>query len=251
MAKHVIMFSSGASSALAASRILEKHKATLLFTDTQFEDADNYRFIQDVLRYFDSEKYDYEYIHLKEGRNPLQLFQDQGVLGCDRIPVCSRILKGEQTVKWLESQTEQVILYFGFDYKELHRAERVTKRYEAMGVKCGFPLCEPPYSPESSSQYILDNWGVKPPRMYDLGFAHANCGGRCVRGKLQHWRHLLRVWPERFKEMEEFEANFKGGKYTFLPNKYSLKKLREEFDSQLDLFEQVDKKGYAPCLHCI
>lgn len=248
--KHVVLFSTGASSALAAERVLLKTDATLLFTDTQFEDEDNYRFLEDVLSYFRSQKYNFEFVHTKEGRNPLQIFQDQGVLGCDRIPVCSRILKSEQTVKWLKGQELQIKLYFGFDFKELHRAERVTRRYAELGVECAFPLCEPPYLKTSSKQYIEENWGIQCPRMYDMQFAHANCGGRCVRGSLQHWRHLLRVFPERFAEMEAFEANFKGGKYSFMAG-YSLKQLRLDYHKQLDLFAEEDSVANVPCIRCI
>jgi len=248
--KHVVLFSTGASSALAAERVLQKRKATLLFTDTQFEDEDNYRFLDDVLRYYKSQRYYFDFIHLKEGRNPLQIFQDQGVLGCDRIPVCSRILKSEQTVKWLKTQEMPVTLYFGFDYKELHRAERVTKRYAELGVQCAFPLCEKPYLTMSTKQHIEENWGIKTPRMYEMQFAHANCGGRCVRGKLQHWRHLLRMFPERFKEMEDFEKNFKGGQYTFMKD-YSLRQLREDYEKQLALFIDEDSGVNAPCIRCI
>ena len=44
--KPVVMFSSGAASAIAAERVLKEGPAILLFTDTKFEDEDNYRFIE-------------------------------------------------------------------------------------------------------------------------------------------------------------------------------------------------------------
>ena len=249
--KHAILFSSGIASALAAERVLKTAKATLLFTDTLFEDEDNYRFINDVKAYFDSCGYEYEFEHITEGRNPLQLFTDEGVLGCDRIPVCSRKLKTEQTGEWLKKQTDTIILYFGFDAQEFHRAERVSKRYqEQYGIECRFPLCEPPYAPLDKFEFVRETWGIEPPRMYALGFKHANCGGRCVRGKLQHWRQLLRVWPERFKQMEDYEARFKGGKYTFLKG-YSLRQLRKDYEQQLDLFIEADSAEQAPCIQCV
>ncbi len=247
--KHVVLFSSGASSAVAAHRVLQEREATLLFTDTLFEDADNYRFMDSVMEFFSREGLNHEYIRISKEKTPFQIFEDEGILGSDRVPVCSRILKGQLTEKWLKEQEDPVTLYFGFDYKELHRAERVTERYKALGVECGFPLCEPPYLSKPSHEVVQD-WGVKPPIMYEKGFAHANCGGRCVRGKLQHWRHLLRVWPERYKEMEDFEARFKGGKYTFLRD-YSLKRLREDYGRQLSLFEEEDSVQNVPCLRCM
>lgn len=246
---HVIMFSTGISSAIVAERVLRKHRAILLFTDTTWEDEDNYRFKDDCLDYFRSQNYDFQLVELKDGRNPLQLFQDEGILGNDRMPVCSRKLKGELTVSWIKEQRDRcnIILYFGFDNTELHRAERVCERYENMAIECRFPLTERPYITDSQN-YVILNWNVRPPRMYSMGFAHANCGGRCVRGKLRHWRHLLKVWPERFAEMEVFEKNFKGGNYTFLKG-YSLEKLRKDSQSQLHLFD--DSKGNVPCLGCV
>lgn len=246
---HVVLFSTGISSAIAAERVLLRRKATLLFTDTQFEDQDNYRFLSDVLKMFTQRGFDFEFVRLEQGNTPLGIFDEQGILGSDRVPVCSRILKSEQTERWIKQQEDSITLYFGFDYSELHRAERVTARYEKLGVNCQFPLTEPPYMPPDKLAYVRYEWEIEPPRMYELGFVHANCGGRCVRGKKAHWRHLLRIWPERFKQMEEFEAKFKGGKYSFMHG-YSLRQLREDYQSQLQLFEVEDSKEQAPCLSC-
>jgi len=246
----VVMFSSGAASAIAAERVLKQYSATLLFTDTRFEDADNYRFANEVYQYFLKQGYEADLEMVKDGRTPLELFKDEGILGNDRVPVCSRKLKGDQTIKWLKKQGRPLTLYFGFDFKELHRAKRVTERYAKLDVGCEYPLCKPPYSPPDKQLYIRQEWGIEPPRMYRLGFKHANCGGRCVRGKVNHWRQLLRVWPDRYKEMEEFEGQFKGGKYTFLPG-VSLTELRESCESQLDMFKLVDSPEHAPCIQCL
>ena len=228
-----------------AERVLQKQKATLIFTDTQWEDEDNYRFIEDVLNYFDKQGYDYEYVSLSDGRTPLQLFDDEGVLGCDRIPVCSRKLKTEVSLEYVKSQREKgpVTIYFGFDNKEKHRGERVTKRYGELGIDCEYPLMDPPYVLDKLN-YIIANWQIAPPRMYGKGFAHANCGGRCVRGKLKHWRHLLRVWPKRFEECAKFEREFKGGKYSFLKD-YPLDQLRADVEKQPDLFSGPQGKCFV------
>lgn len=247
--EHIVMFSSGISSAITAERVLRKQPASLLFTDTRFEDEDNYRFLNEVLNYFTREKLEHKYVRLCDGRTPLELFQDEGILGNDRVPVCSRKLKTEQSWKYVKDAVGSggAVVYFGFDNKEKHRAERVYKRYQEIGAECRFPLCEPPYILDGPN-YIISRWQIKPPRMYGKGFVHANCGGRCVRGKLQHWRHLLRVWPERFEQMAKFEREFKGGNYTFLRD-YPLDQLRADYESQLNLFD--DTKGHAPCLQCL
>lgn len=247
---HVVLFSSGASSAIVAERVLQQRAATLLFTDTQFEDEDNYRFLDEVLGYFKRSQYQFDFEHIKEGRNPLQVFEGEKILGSNRTPCCSKILKGQQTLKWLKGKEHKIILYFGFDFKELHRADRVVERYAEHGIECRFPLTEKPYLTISSHEYIRENWGIEPPKMYALGFSHANCGGRCVRGALQHWRHLLRVFPERFEQMAAFERKFKNGKYTYL-KEMSLDELRRQYEKQLSLFEEDDAAQNVPCIQCI
>ena len=47
--------------------------------------------------------------------------------------------------------------------------------------------------------------GINSPKLYNLGFPHNNCGGRCVRAGVSHWIHLLKTLPEKFKEWEDEE----------------------------------------------
>lgn len=56
-----------------------------------------------------------------------------------------------------------------------------------------------------------------------MGFSHANCGGRCIKGGHKHFRRLLEVWPERYKEVEEVEQDFRR---TINPNIAVLKDRR-------------------------
>ena len=49
------------------------------------------------------------------------------------------------------------------------------------------------------------NWGIEIPRLYRMGFAHNNCGGRCFRQGHRGWRLLYRVMPERYFEVAEWE----------------------------------------------
>jgi len=52
-------------------------------------------------------------------------------------------------------------------------------------------------------------WGIRVPRMYEMGFSHANCGGRCIKGGHEHFKTLYNVWPERYAEVEEIERRFR------------------------------------------
>ena len=62
-------------------------------------------------------------------------------------------------------------------------------------------------------QNVVEEWGIKPPRLYSYGFPHNNCGGRCVRQGISEWIRLLKHFPERFHEVSnwEQEQRAKGG----------------------------------------
>jgi hypothetical protein len=52
---------------------------------------------------------------------------------------------------------------------------------------------------------VFRELGVEPPNMYRRGYAHANCGGACVRGGQAQWAHLARENPELFASWEAHE----------------------------------------------
>jgi hypothetical protein len=65
-------------------------------------------------------------------------------------------------------------------------------------------------------------WGFEPPRMYKYGFSHANCGGRCVKAGIGHYKQLYLAFPERFHAQVSMEKRFREtvNDYTLL-KKYS------------------------------
>lgn len=55
----------------------------------------------------------------------------------------------------------------------------------------------------------LRKLGVKPPRLYEMGFPHNNCGGFCVKAGHAHFAHLYRTMPERYAFHEAKEEAFR------------------------------------------
>lgn len=102
---HVAMFSGGASSAYVAHYIVQKYgkdNCILFFTDTLWEDIDNYRFMDEVA----------EYIGLEittriDGRTPEEVFFDTNYLGNSRMAKCSEELKVRQTITFLEELRDE------------------------------------------------------------------------------------------------------------------------------------------------
>ncbi|WLR51774.1 hypothetical protein LC040_02395 [Bacillus tianshenii] len=256
---HIAMFSGGAASAYVAYKMVQtygKENCILFFTNTLWEDEDNYRFMDEVTEYIGV-----EITEVIDGRTPEEVFYDYGYLGNSRVAKCSEELKVYQTLVFLEELRDkknlEPILYFGIGPHETHRRDNLTNFYEHYPIEpieTRFPLIDQFRTDVDLKAIIENEWKIKLPRMYDLGFSHANCGGRCVRGGYGHYARLYRVWPERYKEQEEMEERFrqhfdknvsileKNGK-SFTLKEYREQMEREGVDKYIDI---VDKK--MPCV---
>jgi hypothetical protein len=62
-------------------------------------------------------------------------------------------------------------------------------------------------------QEVVRSWGIEPPRLYQYGFPHNNCGGRCVKQGVREWNRLRLTFPDRFAEVRDWEQaqRAKGG----------------------------------------
>jgi hypothetical protein len=244
------MYSGGICSWATAHRLLIGTAAPddmlLLFCDTKAEDEDLYRFIVES-----SEKFMAELVWLEDGRSIWEVFKAVKFMGNSRIDPCSRILKRELADKWVAEhyQPDECIVYLGIDWSESHRIERLRPRklpyrYEA-------PMCDPPYLTKQDMLDVCRGYGVEPPRLYEMGFMHNNCGGFCIRSGQAQFRKLWLEKPDYYIECENAEQEVfetigkeqpflrvtEGGELKYL----SLKTFREEYlvasDKQIDLFD--------------
>lgn len=193
---------------MAAKRVVERYgtsRIILLFTDTLIEDPSLYRFLEDTTKFLG--------VHLEwlaDGRNPWEVFRDEKYMGNSRIAPCSKILKYRLARKWLlqrYSPTE-CVLYMGFDWTELHRVKIARKNWAPYKVQ--FPLCVSPYLTKETMLLELERDGIKQPALYEMGFAHNNCGGFCCRAGQGHFAHLLEKKPELYRWHEEQEQNLRA-----------------------------------------
>jgi hypothetical protein len=207
MTAHVVQYSGGIGSWAATRRVIAEHgtdNLVLLVADTRVEDPDLWRFVRDST------------VHIgvpptvvADGRTPFEVFTDQRFLGNSRLAPCSAILKQRPARAWLTANTDpaDTVLYVGIDWSEAHRTPAIVRGWAPWTVR--FPMCDEPHL---SKQDILDAAraaGLQPPRLYELGFSHNNCGGACVRGGQKHWLHLLTVFPDRYAEAEEHEQRLR------------------------------------------
>jgi len=253
--KCLVQYSTGAGSAEVALRMVEKYGTAnvhLISADTAIEDDDNWRFAQQVWEFLERPAWSI----LRDGRTPMQVGRDKRIVPNNRIAVCSRVLKREPIRKFMDAifDPERHIVALGFDWTEEHRLSASIEPWKPWTI-CA-PLMEPTYLQKAD---ILDAWrkrGFEPPRLYEMGFAHANCGGGCVRSGMAQWSLLLRTMPDRYSEWEQEEEATRellGKDVSILKRSIrgvatpvTLRQFRQEEQSQPTLFG-ADDWGACGC----
>ena len=245
--QYLVSFSGGITSWGAARRLIDQQgrdNVTLLFADTLIEDPDLYRFIGDAVA-----NLGVPFVRIAEGRDPWQVFTDKRYLGNTRIDPCSLVLKRQLLDSWRQEHFpgEDVTIVVGITWEEIHRLDAIKLRLAPDAILA--PLCDSPYMNKTE---VL-NWaraeGLTPPRLYEMGFAHNNCGGFCIKQGQAGFANLLRHFPERYAYHEKQEESLRqmldkdvaimrdrrGGTTTPL----TMKALREriESDEQIDMFD--------------
>jgi len=205
---HIVSFSTGLSSAITAERVLNRYgkdNTIIVFMDTKTEDADNYRFMADCKK-----RWKVEVVGLSEGRTPFQVFTDQHIIPNSRIAPCTFRLKIGVFRKYLETLPKPITIHIGYDFSEVHRCGPTEKNYKDVGYEVDFPLLWKPYEFRKHSFVVREEWGIEPPRMYEMGYTHANCGGLCVKQGQGDWLRTLINFPERFQMAEDWEREMRN-----------------------------------------
>lgn len=203
--KHICSFSTGLGSALTVEKVRERYgdeSVVIVFMDTLMEDDDNYRFMEDMKKRWDG----IEFIVLTEGRTPYEIAEAERAIPSIMMASCSRVLKMRMFARFLgDYNPSTTVIHIGFDYSEVHRCKPVRENYSKRGYTVDFPLLWRPIEKRPFEQVCRDDYGIEPPRMYDMGFSHANCGGTCVKQGQGTWAKTLANFPERYAKVERWE----------------------------------------------
>jgi hypothetical protein len=253
MKKALVQYSGGVGSFYAARRAIERYgveNTILVFADVKMEDEDLYRFINESVS-----KLGAKLEIISDGRTPWDVFFDERFLGNSRIDPCSRILKRSLLDKWMTERfkPEDVVLVFGIDWTEEHRIKNVKSRLSEWEVWA--PMCEPPFLRKDEMVEGLKAEGIEPPRLYQMGFSHNNCGGFCIKAGQAHFKLLLEKMPERYAYHENKEQEireFLGKDVTILrvtragiKHKVTLKTFREWIQSGKT--DEIDVHEWGGC----
>lgn len=255
---HVVSFSTGELSALALERVISRYGAenTLpVFMDTLIEDDDNYRFSAQI-----EARFGIPFVKLADGRTPYEVSHDEHVIPNSRLAPCTHRLKIEPFRAFLATLKNLVTVHIGYDFTEMHRCEATRKNYESLGYLVDFPMLWKPYEFRDYGTIIREEWGIEPPRMYAMGYTHANCGGCCVKQGQGDWIRTLINFPERYEKAEAWEREMRknpiNAEYAILKDRtlgetkaLTLQELRERHErKQLPRLIELDVK--SPCVVC-
>ncbi|ADO59955.2 hypothetical protein PPSC2_28410 (plasmid) [Paenibacillus polymyxa SC2] len=220
MQNHIIFFSGGKASFAVADfvkRMYPEDNIVLYFTDVMWENEDLYRFIKEA-----SDKLQLPLLTHSKGINPLQLMFEKKLVYNSRIGDCSKILKMQVASRFLKKGKrpkveywrnkkylvdddfiQDAILYFGIGFDELHRQDAIIKNWKPF--KVSMPLIDNYIDIDE----VLTSYKICQPIMYDLGFSHNNCNGRCVKAGQGHYKNLKIKMPDIFKKIMEQEHHLK------------------------------------------
>lgn len=255
---HVISTSTGIVSELTLKRVIDrygKENVKSVFMDTLFEDDDNYRFLTECDNYLGIKT-----VVLTEGRSPYQVFTDEHVIPSARFAPCTLRLKLKIFREYIATLPKPLTVHIGYDFSEMHRCDPTRKNYEELSYSVDFPMLWKPIEFRDYATILRNDWGIEPPRMYGMGYTHANCGGRCVKQGQGDWLRTLMNWPERYAAAEKWELDMRqnpvNAEYAILKDRtggtmrpLTLKELRERYESG-QMPKLLDLDAQSGCVVC-
>jgi hypothetical protein len=206
--RQIAWFSSGAASAVMSKLVLaELPDALVVQCDMRSsEDDDNGRFSRDCESWFGKP------ITYIGGGTIDEVFEARkyhaGIAGAP----CTSALK---VAPRLDFQRPSDFHFWGYtaDSNDVARWERMKATYPDMKQRA--PLIERGITKEGCLA-MIDRAGIKPPRVYAMGFPNANCIG-CVKATSpNYWALVRKEFPEVFARRAEQSRRF-GSKLVRLP----------------------------------
>ena len=210
--KHVVCFSGGHSSAIAAVETVRrygKENVILLNHDIcpRSEDVDIKRFKREVA---DNLELPITYANM-EGWEDMDQFdvcvkESAFKYGIQSSAICTQKLKTEPFKHWLKENypvekgclSGEITVVYGFDKNETARVTRRVGVMAAMGYRTEYPLFW-----DHRTIQNMEEIGINRPVTYGI-FKHANCKG-CLKSGKQHWFIVYCLYPEIWNKAKRAE----------------------------------------------
>lgn len=215
-AKHVIGLSGGKDSTALALHLVDMEPRAYEFICNETGDElpamqDHWKRLEDMLKT--------PITRVRHQRSLVEEIRTQKMLPSVFARWCTRILKIEPTIKYMENLPDDSVLYVG-----LRADEELRRGIFGEDIICRFPMREWGWTETDVWRY-LDKRGVCIP-------ARTDCA-KCPYQRLGEWRDLYFNYPELYKEAIELEdemgATFRSPGRDNWPA--DLRSLAKEFES--------------------
>lgn len=197
----VVWFSCGAASAVAAKKTVElygnTHNVLIVNNPIKEEHEDNQRFLKDVEKWIGL-----PIIEAKCKEFPsasiVDVFNKRKYISGVKGAPCTMLLKKQARYEFeLNNKIDWHVLGFTFDELDRHNRFVRTERSNVIPI-----LIDWSYTKNDCFK-ILNQAGIKLPKIYSLGYPNANCIG-CVKSSSPAYWNLVRdTFPETFKQRLE------------------------------------------------
>lgn len=192
-----VWFSCGAASAVAAKLTLEKYpneEVRIINNPVLEEDADNQRFLKDVEKWLG--------VTVEVAVNPnfpsgsaVEVWEKRQFMSGTFGAPCTLELKKAARQLW-EKENKPDWHVLGFTLEEQNRHDRfvMNERDNVLPILIEEKITKP------DCYRIINEAGIRLPRIYSMGYPNANCIG-CVKATSStYWNHVRKMHPEVFEE---------------------------------------------------
>lgn len=196
-----VWFSCGAASAVAAYLTLQKyggtHTVRIINNPIAEEDTDNRRFLDDVQEWL---QHDIEFAINRKypSASCVDVWEKRKFMSGTHGAPCTMHLKKEARQQWeVDNSPDYHVLGFTVEEKDRHDRFVITERDNVLPVLIDAKMTK------ADCYMMLQQHGIRPPRIYKLGYPNANCIG-CVKATSPtYWNHVRKMHPEVFAERAE------------------------------------------------
>lgn len=196
-----VWFSSGAASAVAAKKIVERYhnfaEVRIVNNPVKEEEEDNLRFLKDVEHWLGIEiesalnsKY--------PNASAVEVWDTRKFMSGPQGAPCTLELKKKARQQWEEiHKPHWHVLGFTADEKKRHDRFTLTERDNVIPI-----LIEENITKEDCFSIIREA-GIRLPRIYQLGYPNANCIGCVKASSPTYWNHVRNIHPQVYQERAE------------------------------------------------
>lgn len=193
-----VWFSSGAASAVAAKKTIEKygdtHIVRVVNNPVAEEDSDNVRFLRDVEKWLGVE-IEFALNDKYPSASCVDVWDRRQFMSGPAGAPCTMELKKGARQQW-EKKNQADWHVLGFTYEEKKRHDNFVRSERENLI----PVLIDEGITKSDCYRIIQDAGIDLPRIYHLGYPNANCIG-CVKATSPtYWNHVRKVHPDVFQE---------------------------------------------------